>query len=114
MIKTNEAIEILFLSNKKRINARELYDLLEVKRSFIDWITECLCDNDLIESEHYTTMIKQLPVTEQLWIQYIFEIETAKEIAILETHNEVAKQIRQYLIDCDNNNFDPSEDIEKS
>lgn len=78
------------------VDGRELWERLEVKSRFNDWINNRIEECEAVENEDFQTFTKNLvkgrPTTE-----YIITLDTAKEMAMLE-RNEIGKQLRKYFI----------------
>jgi phage anti-repressor protein len=82
------------------VNARELYEFLESKRKFSDWIKERIELYDFIENKDY---VKHKIVTQYNQvdrIDYHISFDMAKEISMVE-RNDKGKQARQYFIECE-------------
>jgi anti-repressor protein len=78
------------------VNGRELHEFLESKRQFADWVKDRIEKYEFIENEDYIT-ISQNCENGGRKIEYIFKLEPAKEIAMVES-NERGKEIRRYFI----------------
>lgn len=78
------------------VNMRELHKWLGVKKDFSDWVKYRIKQYDFIDGEDFSTILGKStggrPTTD-----YIFKLEPAKEIAMVE-NNEKGKQIRRYFI----------------
>jgi anti-repressor protein len=78
------------------VNARELHEFLEVNSKFADWIKNRIEKYEFIENQDFLTVSKNLENGGRS-IDYIFKLEPAKEIAMVE-NNEKGKEIRRYFI----------------
>ena len=76
------------------VNARRLYQFLEIKKDFSNWIKNRL--EDFIENEDFIKLAQkvELSKTGQVGIEYIVTLDVAKHISMLE-RNEQGKKIRQ-------------------
>lgn len=83
----------------KLVNARELHEFLEVKTKFSDWIKERIEKYDFQENTDYIHVSEKKETSTGYTIlkEYIFKLEPAKEIAMVE-NSEKGKQIRKYFI----------------
>lgn len=81
------------------VSARELYDYLEIKKQFADWIKSRIEKYGLVENQDYMTFSlfgeKGRPS-----VEYALTIDAAKELAMVEG-NARGKQARQYFIECE-------------
>ena len=84
---------------EKVVYGTELYQVLEVKSRFNDWIRNRLDDCDAMENRDYQTLTKNL-VGGGKQREYIIKLNTAKEMAMLE-RNAKGKQVRRYFIDVE-------------
>ena len=86
------------------VNARDLWEKIESKRRFGDWIKDRL--EGFTEGQDY--VIHKIVKTgngasgKQYQIDYIISLDTAKHIAMLE-RNEQGHKIRQYFIEVEKN-----------
>lgn len=82
--------------NEQLVNARELYEFVESKQDFSDWVKKRIEDVDAIDGEDFTIILGKSnggrPSKE-----YVLRLDIAKEIAMLEK-NLKGKQIRRYFI----------------
>lgn len=114
-IVTNEVIPIYNNNNERMVNARELYNFLQSKRQFADWIKLRISKYDFIENEDYFSLSQKCEGNNATKIEYYLTINTAKEMAMVE-NNERGKHIRRYFIQVENeykqqNNIKPTSDI---
>lgn len=82
------------------VNARELYEFLESRRKFADWIKERIELYGFIENVDYVLhrIVTQYNQIDR--IDYYISFDMAKEISMVE-RNEKGKQARQYFIECE-------------
>ena len=84
------------------VNAREIYEYLQVRTRFNDWISRAIKKYDFIENVDYV-LVTQKRVTknrggnQKETKDYIVTIDMAKELAMLE-NNKKGKEIRKYFI----------------
>lgn len=84
------------------VNVRELHAFLEVGRDFTTWIKDRIEKYGFIENQDYIlTLTKTGERQNVIQHDYIFKLEPAKEIAMVE-NNEKGKQIRKYFIAIEN------------
>jgi phage anti-repressor protein len=84
------------------VNARELWEFLESKQEFANWIKNRLEDVDAIESIDYClfdNFIKNSGAGRPK-IEYLLKIDIAKEMAMLEK-NAKGKMVRRYFIEAE-------------
>lgn len=81
------------------VNARDLWEKLEVKSKFADWAKNKVYQAQLIEGQDYITVSKNLETGGYIK-EYYLSIDSAKHIAMLEG-NDKGRQIRQYFIDVE-------------
>lgn len=90
-------------SNEQIVSGRELYEFLEVKTRYNDWIERKIQKYGFIENIDFIT-ITQKRVTAQgnetTYNEHILKLSMAKELAMLE-NNEKGKQARLYFIKCE-------------
>ncbi|MEA4972949.1 hypothetical protein SDC9_116542 [bioreactor metagenome] len=78
------------------VNGRELWEGLQSKRQFADWVKSRLLDCEAAENEDFDTLSQNCENGGKR-IEYIIKLDTAKEMAMLE-RNEIGKQVRKYFI----------------
>jgi len=78
------------------VNARELHEFLEVNSKFADWMKNRIEKYEFVENQDFITVSKNLENGGRA-IDYVFKLEPAKEIAMVE-NNEKGKEIRRYFI----------------
>lgn len=83
------------LEGNKVVIGRELYDFLNIKSEFRNWIKNRINDCELEENIDYIIDGKNLPANQKK--EYILTLDSAKEMAMLE-RNEKGKEYRRYLI----------------
>lgn len=92
-------------SNEQIVNGRELYEFLEVKTRYNDWISRKIEKYGFIENIDFI-LVTQKRATNNLKNPYteitnhILKLSMAKELAMLE-NNEKGKQARLYFIKCE-------------
>lgn len=82
-------------------NARDLWEFIESKAQFADWIKGRIEKYGFVEGEDY--VIQKLvnnPTGGRPTLDYHLTIETAKELAMVE-NNEKGRQVRRYFIACE-------------
>ncbi|MHD0318634.1 antA/AntB antirepressor family protein [Fusobacterium sp. THCT1E2] len=72
------------------VDARDLYNFLSIKESFLNWIERRLKEYEFQENEDFI-------ISENM---YLLTMDTAKELAIVE-NNINGKRVRRYLIKCE-------------
>lgn len=93
----NELVPVYETSTgEKVVYGTELHFVLEVKSRFNDWVKNRLNDCDAIENKDFQTLTKNL-VGGGKQTEYIIQLVTAKEMAMLE-RNDKGKQVRRYFI----------------
>ena len=83
------------------VDGRDLWQGLESRQKFTDWVTARLVECDAVENEEF--FINLGKTSEQggrPTKEYIIKLDTAKEMAMLE-RNEMGKQYRRYMIDIE-------------
>lgn len=93
----NELVPVYETSaGEKVVYGTELYEVLEVKSRYNDWVRNRLNDCEALENEDFQTFTKNL-VKGRPQTEYLIKLDTAKEMAMLE-RNEKGKQVRRYFI----------------
>ncbi|WP_064580848.1 phage antirepressor KilAC domain-containing protein [Streptobacillus moniliformis] len=99
----NELIKIEIKDEKQLVNARDLYDFLEINTPYTQWF-ERMCGygfNENIDYTLYSQKCESSNITGFKVIQYhLITIDMAKELAMLQ-RTEKGKQARQYFIKCE-------------
>lgn len=83
-------------TGEKVVYGTELYNALEPKSKFADWVKNRINDCDAIDNEDYETFSKKLEKGRPS-VDYIIKLDIAKEMAMLE-RNENGKLVRRYFI----------------
>lgn len=92
------------------VNGRELWEGLQSKRQFADWVKSKLSDCEAVESEDFET-VSQNCENGGKRIEYIIKLDTAKEMAMLE-RNEIGKRVRKYFIEIEKKHNAPKSQAE--
>lgn len=97
-----EMIPIESKNGQQAVNARHLYQWLEIKRDFSNWIKTQFNRCDLMENVDYQVFAQK---GENLLggrpsIEYALSINAAKEISMM-SQTEKGKQARRYFIECE-------------
>ena len=84
------------------VDARELHQFLGAKRDFSNWIKKRLTVNKFVEGEDFTLANSGELANPglQTRIDYILELNTAKELAMQE-RNDKGRMVRKYFIECE-------------
>ena len=77
------------------VNSVELHKNLGAKTEHNKWVTRLIEKYDFVENEDYLTVVKK--VGRQKTTEYIFTIETAKEICMV-ANTERGRETRKYFI----------------
>lgn len=101
---TNELIKInVNEKGQQCVSARELYEGLEVKTRFNDWIAKRIKKYSFEENQDFIA-ITQKKVTaqgnESTYEDYIITTDMAKELCMVE-NNELGRKFRKYFIACE-------------
>ena len=94
----NELVPVYETSTgEKVVYGSELYEVLEVKSNYREWIKRRVLDIDAEEDEDFTTV--EIPTVSGGTSKkdHIIKLDAAKEMAMLE-RNEKGKQVRRYFI----------------
>jgi len=92
------------------VNGRELWEGLQTKSKFADWIKNKFADCEATENEDFETLSKNLENGGRT-IEYIIKLDTAKEMAMLE-RNEIGKRVRKYFISVEKKSKKPMSSLE--
>ena len=95
----NDLIKIEEREGQQTVNARELWEKLESKQQFADWIKNRL-EGFTEKSDYLVHKIMNNLIGGRPNIEYYLTIDTAKHLAMLE-RNEQGKAIRQYFIEVE-------------
>jgi phage anti-repressor protein len=86
------------------VNARELYEFIESKQEFSNWIKARIVDVDAIENVDYATfdffVKREDSNLGTKRTEYMLKIDIAKEMAMLE-RNPKGKMVRRYFIEAE-------------
>ena len=83
------------------VDARELWEWLESKQRYADWIKNRIKKYGFKENEDYTIHKIMTTLTQQIEnIDYIITVDMAKELSMVEK-NKKGRQARKYFIDCE-------------
>lgn len=81
---------------EKVVYGTELYQCLESKQEFSNWVKNRLKECDAVENTDFTIFLSKSTGGRPKQ-EYIIKLDTAKEMAMLE-RNEKGKQVRRYFI----------------
>ncbi len=101
------------------VNCRELYEFLEVKTKYIDWINRRIKDYGFVENVDFIVLNELSQKKEGSRIvkrevqNHIVKLDIAKELAMVE-RNEKGRQIRQYFIEIEKKYNDPMYQMARS
>ena len=95
----NELVKIVEHNGQQMINARDLYEALDVRRDFSNWIKDRIEKYGFEEGKSYLPILANRSgrLSGKPRQDYLLTIGTAKEIVISE-NNEKGRKIRLYLI----------------
>ena len=98
LIKLNE-VEI---NNEivQTVNARELYEFLESRQEFANWIKSRIADFGFIDDQDFLTILSKTPNGGRPSREYFITLDMAKELSMVE-RNDKGKQARRYFIECE-------------
>lgn len=98
-----ELIKIENRDGKETVNARELFEFLESRQRFSDWIKSRIAKYGFIEDVDYVKVSENYDTLggTQMAINYYISIDMAKELSMVE-NNEKGRQARLYFIECEN------------
>jgi phage anti-repressor protein len=93
-----ELIKIKEHEGRKTVNARDLWEFLEVKTKYSDWVNRRILEYDFIQNIDFITVLKNetSPPTKLCFMS----LDMAKELSMVE-RNEKGKKARQYFIECE-------------
>ena len=94
-----ELIKVTEENGSKLVSARELYEFLEVKSKFADWIKNRIEKYGFEENQDFVTLSKNLENGGRE-IDYILKIDMAKELSMVE-NNDKGRQARKYFIEIE-------------
>ncbi len=81
------------------VDARDLYEFLEVRSNFRDWIKNRIDDYSFTDSVDYVTFLDKT-ASGQAIKNYHLTLDMAKELAMVE-RNDKGKRARKYFIECE-------------
>ncbi|MGL5951431.1 MAG: antA/AntB antirepressor family protein [Cetobacterium sp.] len=87
------------------ISARELYNFLEVKSNFRDWIARRIVKYGFKENEDFIATAQKRATAQGNMTtesEYLLTMDMAKELSMIE-NNEKGRQARKYFIACEKN-----------
>jgi phage anti-repressor protein len=91
---------MLKLNEKNQVNAKDIYDFVEVKTRFDMWVKRCIDYADLQENKDFCTVLGEStggrPAKE-----FYFILDAAKEMCIVSATSK-AKELRRWLIEISN------------
>ena len=98
----NEIIKIENKNGIETVNAYELYEFLEIKSKFADWIKNKIKQYDFKENTDFIKVSKKLETSGglQTGIEYHISISMAKDLSMVE-NNKKGKQAREYFKNCE-------------
>jgi len=91
-----EIIKITENNGKKAVNARDLYNFLEVETPFHKWMPRML-EYGFDENIDWTKMSSE---NQSFNIDYVLTLDCAKEISMLQ-RTDRGKEARKYFIECE-------------
>ena len=94
-----ELIKVTEKNGKRAVNARDLYNFLEVKSKFADWIKNRIYEYGFIEFQDFVTFSKNLEIGGKVK-EYALSIDMAKELSMVEK-TERGRQARRYFIEME-------------
>ncbi len=71
-------------TGEKIVNGRELHKVLQSKQDFSTWVKVRLKECDAEEKVDYDRFHKKMEANNATMIEYIIQLDTAKEMAMLE------------------------------
>lgn len=83
-------------AGEKVVYGSELHEILEVKSPYREWSIRRLKDCDSVEGDDFQAVEISTP-SGQKQKEHIIQLDTAKEMAMLE-RNEIGKKVRKYFI----------------
>jgi len=95
------------------VNARELYNYLEIKTEFADWIKRAINKYDFVENTDYIITIRKNENSQFSGLKerkdYIVTLDMAKELCMV-SNTKKGKETRKYFLACEKklNNSSPS------
>jgi anti-repressor protein len=80
------------------VNSRDIYNYLEVKRQYSDWIKDAIQKYDFEEDVDFT--IHRFVNGKATQYDYIVSIDMAKELCMV-SNTEKGKEVRKYFLKCE-------------
>jgi len=71
--------------NVNSVNSRDIYDYLEVKTTYSNWIKRAVDKYDFVENEDFT--VSKNGIGSNAFIDYIVSIDVAKELCMVSHTN---------------------------
>jgi anti-repressor protein len=97
----NKAFDFSLIEVKDgKVNARGLWEFLEVNRDFSNWIKDQIERLDLEENIDYNKKGETIGIKKNARFEYFLEIDIAKEVAMI-SQTSRGKQARKYFIECE-------------
>jgi len=84
--------------NVNSVNSRDIYDYLEVKTTYSNWIKRAVDKYDFVENEDFT--VSKNGIGSNAFIDYIVSIDVAKELCMVSNTNK-GKEARKYFIEVE-------------
>ena len=81
------------------VNARELWEFMQSKRQFADWIKERIDLYGFVQDVDFIQFHKKVNGSVKPLTEYHLSLDMAKELSMVE-RNKKGKQARQYFIEC--------------
>ena len=82
------------------VNARELWEFMQSKRQFADWIKERIDLYGFVQDVDFIQFHKKVNGSVKPLTEYHLSLDMAKELSMVE-RNKKGKQARQYFIECE-------------
>ena len=97
-----ELIRITEHNGNSAVSARDLYQFLESKQQFSDWIQSRIKDYGFIEGQDFEVFHNFIKNSNggRPTIEYAISLDMAKELSMVE-RTEKGKQARIYFIECE-------------
>lgn len=95
----NELVKIQEKNGNQLVNARDLWEALDIKKDFTDWIKHQIDSLGLIENEDFSPFWGTSG-SNRLMRDYSLILETAKHISMA-SRSEKGKEVRTYFIACE-------------
>ena len=97
-----ELIKVTEKNGKRAVNARDLYNFLEVKSDFNNWIKNRIYEYGFVENQDFVVFVKNYehPKGGRPFKEYALSIDMAKELSMVEK-TERGRQARRYFIEME-------------